>query len=117
MHYFSHMCGCVFRDDHVSRDDMTLLVKGRFQAHLVDNVKAALQKGVRLFVHRGIESSDAKHTKQLTNWLESIDPIQRERLQIIEHSDCDHHQSAVHLKQKGQLLDAISNCFVFNVVM
>ena len=117
MYHFSHMCGCVFRDDHVSRDDMTLLVKERFQAQLVGNVKAALQKGVRLFVHRGIESSDAKHTDQLINWLESIDPIESERLQIIEHSDCDHHQIAVHLKQKGQLLDAISNCFMFNAVM
>ena len=110
------MCS-VFRDNHVSRDDMTLLVKEKFQTHLVEHAKEAIQKGVRLFVHRGRESSDTKHTDQLMNRLASIDPLESERLQIIEHSDCDHHQIAIHLKQRGQLLDVISNCLMFNAVM
>lgn len=98
-----------FRDDHVSRDDMTPMVKDKFQTLLVENANEAINKGVTLFVHRGIESSDTQHTDQLVERLALTCPLERKRLQIIEHPECDHHQIAVHLKQKGQLLDVLSN--------
>ncbi len=104
----------VFRDDHVSRDDMTPKVREKFQTLLVENANEAIKKGITLFVHRGIESSDTQHTDQLVERLALTSPLESRRLQIIEHSDCDHHQIAVHLKQKGQLLDAISNGLSLN---
>lgn len=107
------MCS-VFRDDHVSRDDMTPMVKEKFQRLLIENANEAIKKGIALFIHRGIEISDTQHTGQLVERLALTCPLESKRLQIIEHPDCDHHQIAVHLKQKGQLLDAISNCLILN---
>jgi len=103
---------------HISRDDMTIRVKEQFQARLFENTEAAIYNGVSLFVHRGIESSDTHHTDQLMNRLTAKCPLESERrLKIIVHSDCDHHQIAFHLKQKGRLLDALSNCFMSKLVM
>ena len=105
------------RDDHVSRDDMTQLVKDKFKVRLFENAEKAIKNGVTLYVHRGVESSDTQHTDQLMSRLAAKCPHERERLKVIVHSDCEHHQIAVHLKQKGQLLEALSDCFMFNVVM
>jgi hypothetical protein len=103
---------------HVSRDDMTIRVKEMFQTRLFENSEIAINNGVSLFVHRGVERSDTQHTDQLLNRLAAKCPLESERrLKIIVHSDCDHHQIAVHLKQKGRLLEALSNCFMLNVVM
>ena len=107
----------LFRDDHVSRDDMTLMVKENFQSRLFESAEEAIKKGVTLFVHRGVETSDTQHTDQLMNRLASKCPPESQRLKIVEHSDCNHHQIAIHLKQKGQLLEAISSCMMSNVVM
>lgn len=93
---------------------MTPMVKEKFQRLLIENANEAIKKGIALFIHRGIEISDTQHTGQLVERLALTCPLESKRLQIIEHPDCDHHQIAVHLKQKGQLLDAISNCLILN---
>ena len=103
------------RDNHVSRDDMTSSIKEMFLARLFENAEAAVKKGVILFVHRGVESSDARHADQLMSRLSSRCPLESERLQIIVHPDCDHHQVATHLKQKELLLETISNCISFPI--
>lgn len=92
-------------DDHVSRDDMTPMVKEMFQVRLFESVEKAVDKQVRIIVHRGLESSDIKHTDLLMNRLNSS---KRDKLNLAVHSGCTHHQVAVHLKEKNQLLVALS---------
>lgn len=104
------MCLLYFSDNHVSRDDMTSSIKEAFQSRLFENAEAAVKKGVILFVHRGVESSDARHTDQLISGISPKCHLNSERLQIIIHPDCDHHQVATHLKQKGVLLETLSKC-------
>jgi hypothetical protein len=94
-------------DDHVSRDDMTPLVRQMFQSRLFESAEEAIGKGVKLFIHRGLERSDTHQTDLLMG---RLGPLGFENIKVIVHSSCDHHQIAVHMKQKGQLLSALMDC-------
>ena len=69
--------------------------------------------GVKIYVNRGVEKADVGHTDLLMNHIngkfsEGPGPLGG-HLIINEHSDCQHHQIAVHLKEKGQLAHVISS--------
>ena len=94
-------------DDHVSRDDMTPLVRQMFQSRLFESAEEAIGKGVKLFIHRGLERSDTHQTDLLMG---RLGPLGTENIKVIVHSSCDNHQVAVHMKQRGQLLSALMDC-------
>lgn len=97
----------LIEDDHVSRDDMTPLVRQMFQSRLFESAEEAIGKGVKLFIHRGLESSDAHQTDLLMG---RLSPLGTENIKVIVHSSCDHHQIAMYMKQKGQLLNVLLDC-------
>jgi len=98
-------------DDHVSRDDMTPMIKDMFRRRLFESVGTAIKGGVQMFVHRGVEESDTRHTDKLVSELAG-ESLKHDNLRVIVHSDCNHHQVAVHLKERGQLLNAVSNILI-----
>ena len=103
---------------HVGRSDMTVGLRKEFPDLLYRNVGSALDAGVSVIVHRGSEETDVRHTDLLENRFTSrsskvgvariaggddVDGI----LRIVEHSDCPHHQIAVHLKGRGMLMQRV----------
>ena len=87
-------------DVHVSRYDMIPSIRDRYSTRLLHSVEEAVVRGVNIFVHRGVEETDTRHTDLLVNHFSGKETSS---LQIIEHADCHHHQVAMYLKQKGQL--------------
>jgi len=100
-------------DSHVSRYDMTPTIRDRYCDRLLHSVELAVEAGVKIYVNRGVEKADVGHTDLLMNHIngkfsEGPGPLGG-RLIINEHSDCQHHQIAVHLKEKGQLAHVLSS--------
>jgi hypothetical protein len=108
---------------HVSRDDMTQLVKEGFRSRLFNSVEESVKMGVRIRIHRGIETEDVKHTNELMGHLSSRPCFgtafanhsiphalftAKGSIEVIQHADCYHHQIAVHLKEKAQLVSELS---------
>ncbi|KAL3805852.1 hypothetical protein HJC23_007813 [Cyclotella cryptica] len=108
---------------HVSRDDMTQLVREEFRDRLFLSVEQAMKKGVDIRINRGMEEGDEKHTNELMNYLSSYGYLRSDLtnqsipnvvstgkglVEVREHMDCKHHQVAVHLKEKGQLVEELS---------
>ena len=99
-------------DVHVGRCDMTNTIRVRYRRRLLSSVEEAVTRRVKIFVHRGMEEADIRHTNMLTNHLSEkasegcCDPLDG-HLMIVEHHDCQHHQIAVHLKEKGQLAQTL----------
>ena len=64
-------------------------------------------------IHRGIEEGDIRHSDALLRKLnQPISPISRTAqggLEVVEHTSCSHHQIAVHLKEKGDLVRVLSS--------
>jgi len=97
-------------DVHVSRYDMTPIIRYRYYKRLLQSVdQAVVAKGINVFVHRGVEKSDIRHTDLLLSHFSEMSS-----LQIIEHEDCLHHQIAVHLKQQGKLAQVLHSNLVNN---
>jgi hypothetical protein len=97
-------------DEHVSRNDMTTVIRDEFQRKLFENVKRAVADGVKICIHRGLEESDVKHTKELLSHFSSCEsdiPI-GSSIEVIEHAECVHHQSAVYLKDNGRLISELA---------
>lgn len=92
-------------DCHVSRDDMTTNIRDGFRIRLFHSVDDGVEKGVKIAVHRGVEESDVKHTDTL---LSGIAHSSRRGVQIVEHEGCKHHQIAVYLKEKGELMHVLA---------
>jgi len=98
-------------DGHVSRCDMTLSIRDRYYKRLLRSVEEAVDR-VKIFVHRGVEKADVGHTDQLVSYfsekaLECSAPLAGQ-VKIIEYPDCQHHQIALHLKEKGRLAQVLS---------
>ena len=98
-------------DIHVSRHDMTSIIRDEFSSRLLKSVEEASTTGnVNVFVHRGVEEADVGHTDRLMSYL---GPRRgSENVKIVEHPDCEHHQIAVHLKNKGQLAQVLSRSLI-----
>lgn len=107
---------------HVSRDDMTQLVREEFRNRLFLSVEQAMENGVDIRINRGVEEGDVNHTNDLMNYLsykgylgtdianQSILNVlskKRGRVEVKQHVDCNHHQVAVHLKEKDQLVEEL----------
>jgi hypothetical protein len=107
---------------HVSRDDVTQLVREEFRNRLFLSVEQAMEKGVDIRINRGVEEGDVKHTNDLMNYLSHQDYFGPDlssqsipyvwsrangRVEVREHVDCNHHQVAVHLKEKDQLVEEL----------
>lgn len=89
-------------DVHVSRYDMVPSIRDGYCRRLLQSVEQAVAKKTNVFVHRGVEKSDMRHTDLLQSYFSDMPS-----LQIIEHEDCPHHQIAVHLKQQGKLAQVL----------
>ena len=90
---------------------MTTGIRDQYYKRLLWSVEEAVASGVNIFVHRGVEDTDVRHTDQLVNHFsekvsEGLGPMTG-HLQIIEHPDCKHHQVASYLKKKGCLAQVI----------
>lgn len=101
-------------DVHVSRYDMTFDIRDRFCERLLQSVEEASSSKPNIFVHRGVEEADIRHTDKLAGHFsrkhsEYDDKSLDRQVKIVEHTDCLHHQVAVHLKQKGQLSKILHN--------
>lgn len=102
-------------DVHVSRDDMSPNVCERYCKRLLQSIsEASVDRGVRIFIHRGVETADVRHTTKLMRCLaKRMSTAEREsaalsaNIHIVEHEDCAHHQIAVHLKQNDKLADVL----------
>ncbi|KAL7543403.1 hypothetical protein ACHAXR_012820 [Thalassiosira sp. AJA248-18] len=102
-------------DVHVSRHDMTPTFRDRFAIRLLQSVEEAIHinNRVKIFVHRGVEKADVRHTDSIISQL-SGKGVTGFPVTIIEHPDCKHHQIAVHLKEKGQLAEVLSCNLITN---
>lgn len=96
-------------DSHVGRYDMTPRVREEFHDRIVGSVGRALQGGIRVTIHRGVESADVRHTDHLVNELSKMVWGSRgvadglRKLRVVEHADCKHHQVATYLKGRGEV--------------
>jgi len=98
-------------DVHVSRYDMTPIIRYRYYKRLLQSVEQAVAKGINVFIHRGVEKSDNRHTDILSSHFSEMSS-----LQIIEHEDCQHHQIAVHLKQQGKLAQILQSNLINRIM-
>ena len=100
-------------DVHVSRNDMTQSIRDEFENRLYQSIKCSIHDGVMICIHRGIEEGDIRHSDALLRKLnQPISPISRTAqggLEVVEHTSCSHHQIAVHLKEKGDLVRVLSS--------
>ena len=108
-------------DVHVSRNDMTQSIRDEFQSRLYQSVEQSINDGVMVFIHRGVEECDVRHSDALRWHLFNLDDMELNQsissasrttkggLRVIEHTSCNHHQIAVHLKEKGQLVRELSS--------
>ena len=90
-------------DVHVSRYDMTPIIRHKYYKRLLQSVEQAVANEVNVFVHRGVEKSDIRHTDLLLSHFSEMSSC----LQVIQYEDCPHHQIAVHLKQQGKLAQVL----------
>jgi hypothetical protein len=107
-------------DQHVSRNDLNETTRDLFQPSLLNCAHRSIKDGVMIFIHRGAEGSDVRHTDELMEKLSYLGVFESNqlnrsvlknaagRIEVIEHIDCSHHQIAVHLKEKGQLVHELS---------
>jgi len=98
-------------DVHVSRYDMTPIIRHRYYKRLLKSVEQAVANEVNVFVHRGLEKSDIRHTDLLLSHLSEMSS-----LQIIQYEDCPHHQIAVHLKQQGKLAQILQSNLINRIM-
>ncbi|KAL7551757.1 hypothetical protein ACHAWF_014946 [Thalassiosira exigua] len=101
-------------DAHVSRYDMTARIREKYVRRLLSSVDE-VGFGVRVIVHRGVENADIGHTDFLVNRFSQDapkGPRHSGELEVIEHPDCEHHNIAAHLKEKGQLAKVLSRNLV-----
>jgi len=108
---FSPQIDLVADEHHVSRYDLSTSVRNTFCNRLLRSVmEAVLAKKTNIFIHRGVYAADVHHTNRLlkdcTSWRVATDKSVN-RVKVIEHADCRHHQVAVHLKERGQLTNVL----------
>ena len=72
--------------------------------------EASTTENVNVFVHRGVEEADVGHTDRLMSYFRPRRGS--DNVKIVEHPDCEHHQIAVHLKNKGQLAQVLSRSLI-----
>ena len=97
-------------DVHVSRYDMTPIIRHRYYKRLLESVEQAVANEVNVFVHRGVEKLDIRHTDLLLSRFSEMSSC----LKVIQYEDCSHHQIAVHLKQQGMLAQVLQSNLINN---
>lgn len=108
---FSPQIDLVDDEHHVSRYDMSTSIRNRFCNRLLQSVEEAiLVRKTNIFIHRGLDIADIRHTDRIIRHFSiSMMPTggPDEKVEVVEHEDCGHHQIALHLKEKGQLSNVL----------